>query len=199
MVMKRLVVILLSLTSISTPECISQPCGSNFVSISQRDFKLNGANFYPLVLCYSFNVVNSNATPTANDYWLSRYRFYGANTPTAFTFEGQTQQALLDEINADFGVIRHQMGFNAIRTAGIGPAFDYKRLGELNFNCSAYSASSFIQHAENLNGQWGGVCMNISTSPGNDPYRERLFEMYGEILQKAADNDLKGLVGYRIR
>jgi hypothetical protein len=194
MVMKRLVVILLFLTSISTPECISQPCGSNFVSISQRDFKLNGANFYPLVLCYSFNVVNSNATPTANDYWLSRYRYYGANTPTAFTFEGQTQQALLDEINADFGVIRHQMGFNAIRTAGIGPEFNYRHLSESNFNCGAYSNSSFIQNSENLDGSWGGVCMDISTANSSDDKRDRLFQMYGEILELAAANDLKVLI-----
>ncbi len=194
MVMKRLVVILLFLTSTSTPECISQPCGSNFVSISQRDFKLNGANFYPLVLCYSFCVVNSNATPTANDYWLSRYRFYGANTPTAFTFEGQTQQALLDEINADFGVIRHQMGFNAIRTAGIGPEFNYRHLSESNFNCGAYSNSSFIQNSENLDGSWGGVCMDISTANSSDDKRDRLFQMYGEILELAAANDLKVLI-----
>jgi|GEM_PF-847738 len=167
------------------------PC-DDFVTIEGRYFKCNGQLFYPLVLCYQFSATHSDEVPDeASDYFLSRTASYGPCTWHC-TWESFNENDALAEINNDFSVI-HQMGFNALRTAFISPFFEYEKptASSAFFYCPNAATKFVLPAVWTSRSTWGGHCMEISTDPDPDPYRDRYFQFIQQILEVAEENDLK--------
>lgn len=180
---------------------VSPPC-TGCAKLEGRIFKINGVNFYPIGAEYLYNITHDITPATqATDYYLARNPKLG---PQSEVFEHHTPISCYQEIIDDLTAL-HNMGFNTIRTHGIGPTFKYHGW---QINCQ----TGFVQPALFNNG--GNplssstvpfeTCMFISTDPNagaNDPEklnRDRLFLLIQQVLETAHASSLKVIldVGY---
>ncbi len=170
------------------------PC-DQCVTINDRQFKIDNEPYYPMVMLYNFLIVHDLNPSSASNYYLSRSRYYGPCNAIDCDFDPAVfndKSVLTSEIANDFNVIKNQLGFNAIRTAGVGPQFFYER-DQIKFPCPR--PNEFVQHAELLsNSSYEGECMVLNPQDPNDPMMNRLFEFYRVILEQAYNQSIKVLL-----
>jgi hypothetical protein len=96
----------------------------HFVSIEGNKFKLDGKDFYPVVVNYLVTLRSGN-----NNMWAGPATSYDMDTVHGLN----TKEACIKGLRADFELIK-KMGFNAVRIVGIGEeaADDKNRFSEIS-------------------------------------------------------------------
>lgn len=90
--------------------------GNDFVTLEGKQFKLNGANFYPMVMNYNIYITHNQGT---SDYYATPASDYG---PTS-DYECTDQNSCNNRFQIEFAKIK-DMGFNCIRV-GLGPIYRF--------------------------------------------------------------------------
>jgi hypothetical protein len=163
-----------------------------FVSIDKtnNNFKLNGSNFYPLVLNYNMEVRKNSQ----NHYWITPSVCYGNYNGQNDIYDCNDSLDCLNEIQAQFQMIR-DMGFNAVRL-GISPTYNNDYIYKVITN-------KIYLNIDSLNDPTGNpVCVQEEVKP---PYN-RIFSLISDVLNEAADRKLKVILvcggpdtaGYRV-
>jgi len=158
--MKKFVLKIITLTFLLLTFCVSVTAqGTGYVTIQGKQFKLNGNNYYPMVMNYSIESVVHNST-----YFISPDHSFN----TSNDFECTNLSSCNGQIQNDFNYIAG-MGFNAVRLA-IYPKY-YPGTGfYLRFKCLDQS-----------------VCDSIIINPDDpyDPGLHILLSYYDDILARA--------------
>ncbi len=120
---------------ICTSPLLSQVNGP--VTIEGKQFKLNGANFYPMVMNYGVELTRQQNTNWNNSY-LTPYVEYGVNAgpnggPNSYFFECNNLNQCKNDIIADWTYLVSK-GFNTIRVAGFYTKFQ-DNPNKLFFKC----------------------------------------------------------------
>lgn len=110
---------------------------SGQVTIEGKQFKLNGANFYPMVMNYGVELTRQQNTNWNNSY-LTPYVEYGVNAgpnggPNSYFFECNNLNQCKNDILADWTYLVSR-GFNTIRVAGFYTKFQ-DNPNKLFFKC----------------------------------------------------------------
>lgn len=121
--------------SIAPPESANP----HFVSISNGRFQLEGKPFYPKIINFVVSLrVNEN------EMWPAIYFGYAPNA--VYRYDGRDSS--LKDLKAHLDLIR-DMGFNAVRVAGIGEAeVRDQRTGRMNFKASYGTDHNYCVYLE---------------------------------------------------
>ncbi len=140
------------------------------VTIQNNKFKLNGNDFYPMVINYNVRVVNNNG-----NFFVSPDFAYNVQND----FECNDVNSCASQMQTDFNYIS-SMGFNTVRIAGISP----------KYIAGQGLVQSFVDH--NIH---SGPSGDFEINPYNltKPGLLRLFGIYNEILKAAAQATPKPL------
>lgn len=163
-----------------------------FVTLKGRTFKdENGADFYPIVCCYSFDVIYNTEEPALDDLYLSRSNSYGPglhlpglpNFYPNYEYECDNQIDCRVQIHNDFLKIREK-GFNTIRTHGLAATkSDPEKTGGTGFSLCI---------TQNIHPLWVPVsAMHILPDYETDPVALKLFSFIDIVLEEAASTGLK--------
>jgi hypothetical protein len=196
--MKKIIYIIFTIIIFNFSNVFAQngpPACDDYVSIQGRTFYCGGQPFYPLVCGYIPQIIHyempGDINITYSSYFISRSGNYGLD-PSSYENNSYPldQTVLGNDIKKDFTVI-HKMGFNTVRIAfapdfGLSPCSDWGWV-EWCQDPTKFQMRTFCMNT------WGGKWMVISTDPAYDPYRDRLFSFYRDILEYAHDCSLKVL------
>jgi hypothetical protein len=147
------------------PIVILQLCyissNAQFVTLLGNQFKLNGNNFYPMVMNYSINAITNNG-----NYYTSPDHSYN----TTNDYECNNLSTCSSQIQSDFNYIAG-MGFNSLRITGFGPKY------------ISGQGLIFSFFKQDLSGM-----VNLSIVPANssDPGMLAVLLIYDKILELAA-------------
>ncbi len=119
---------------------------NNVVTIDGKQFKLNGGNFYPMVMNYGVEITKQSGGGWTQSH-ITPYIEYGVNsgpTGSTYSYECTDQTLCLSSIEDDWTYLEG-IGFNTIRVAGFYPKYD-EQFGFFYFNCrAAYNVNSFYK------------------------------------------------------
>lgn len=150
---------------------------AQFVHLENSGFKLNGQNYYPMVLNYGV-LIRKNSQ---NEYWVTPSHCYG-NTNE---FECHNKADCLDELKAHFQMVK-DMGFNAIRLCGISPRYNLDYF--TNKTGKIYMTSWLL---DSCTSSVYSQCIQEEITPS---VRTKMFSYINDVLDVAADRDIKVLL-----
>lgn len=170
--------------------CVPQVTWSQFVTLEGREFKLNGDDFYPIVMNFSVLYARNasvNGTPTPGDIYLTTDASHG---PT-LGFDCDDEPTCLARLLVDLQKVR-SMGFNTIRVVGnITPEYnDTPTLGadERRFKISiGQNPFPANDHDENR------VKVDLEEDL-NGNYTQRHVDLLYDLLEVALEADLKVII-----
>lgn len=140
-----------------------------FVTIKEKQFKLNGSNFYPKVLNYGVEI--SSNSPGASTWQANGYitSFIDNNDNSCGSgvgcYECNNEATCTTQLQNEFNYIAG-MGFNSLRIAGFYPHYQ--------------SGQLVWQGRDNPDRNWFYIPINPNNS--NDPGLQFVFSMYEDIL-----------------
>lgn len=153
---------------------LSTEINAQYVYLENGRFKLNGENYYPMVLNYSVQIRKNDQ----NQYWVTPTHCY-SNTNE---FVCNNKSDCLNEIKAQFQMVK-DMGFNTIRliglTADYNSDFATNRIGKI------YMTSALLNEGLPV-GSTHYVQEEITPS-----VQSKLFSYISDVLNVAEDRGIK--------
>lgn len=150
---------------------------AQYVYIENGEFKLDGQNYYPMILNYEVQIRKNSQ----NEYWVTPHHCYGNSNE----FECHNKTDCLNELKAQFQMVK-DMGFNAIRLCGISPKYnsDYNTniSGKIYMNSSLLDVGTSVNHSQTVQEE---------LTPS---VRTKMFSFISDILNVAADRGIKVLL-----
>ncbi len=163
---------------------------AQFVTLEGRDFKLDGADFYPMVMNYSVLYARSNSQPDnfpSQELYIAPNPSYG---PT-LKFDCDDVATCRDRILADLENIR-DMGFNCIRLVG-NMTVEYNDTPFLGSDERRYKIDVSQNPFPEYNHDENRILRDLE--PGySGPMALRHFQLINELLDLAAIADLKVII-----
>lgn len=163
------------------------------VTIEGKQFKLNGANFYPMVMNYGVEITKQQGNAWSSGY-ITPYVEYGVNGGPAGNFQSyffectSGVQCESDLLN-DWLYIKSK-GFNTIRVAHFYPRFDVYGL-----------TFGFIGRESSSPPAGPGFAFPVDPFNLTDPGLNFLLDRYEQLMQIAALADMKlifNMIGEKI-
>ena len=159
--------------------------GGGPVTLDGKQFKLNGANFYPMVMNYAVELTmpnNSGANGWPNSYVIP-YIEYGVNNgpiggPGSYIFECTNSSQCEADILTDWNYLS-TLNFNAIRVAGFYPKYQHNG-GNPNFFFSIRETGSY---------NWEYLPINLFVP--NDPGLNFVLDQYEKVMELADQTGMK--------
>ena len=147
---------------------------SGQVTIEGNQFKINGANFYPMVMNYAVELTMPNGSGSSGwaNCYLTPYVEYGINNgpnggPNSYIFECANNSQCASDIVNDWTYLKSSnLKFNTIRVAGFYPKFQFNG-GNPNFFFNIRETGSQAWHYLRL--------ISCAPFPKEFPLLERLL------------------------
>ena len=171
--------LLLIFLSCTCNTCLLGQANGN-VYLEGKQFKLNGANFYPMVMNYAVELTKAQGDPWQNSY-VTPYVEYGINNgpnggPLSYFFECNNQTQCYTSLLNDWTYLQ-SLGFNTIRVAGFYPIFNENNI-PFSFKCRESTSLS-------------NYYITINPSDPNDPGLLLVLDQYEQLIQLANSLNLK--------
>lgn len=160
---------------------------SGQVTIEGKQFKINGANFYPMVMNYAVELTMPNGSGSSGwaNCYLTPYVEYGINNgpnggPNSYIFECANNSQCASDIVNDWTYLKSSnLKFNTIRVAGFYPKFQFNG-GNPNF---------FFNIRETGSQAWHYLPIDLYTA--NDPGLDFVLDRYEQLMQLADQTGMK--------
>ncbi|MBL7745952.1 MAG: cellulase family glycosylhydrolase, partial [Chitinophagaceae bacterium] len=155
------------------------------VTLEGKQFKLNGANFYPMVMNYAVELTMPNGSGSSGwpNSYLTPYVEYGVNNgpnggPGNYIFECTNSSQCEADLLTDWTYLS-TLHFNTIKVAGFYPKFQFNG-GSPNFFFNIRETGSYTWHY-----------LPIDLYTANDPGLDFVLDQYERLLQLADQAGVK--------